>query len=112
MSYLRFNKELFRYEVKQSLRILNSEMLRHLSMFYDYHVPYNPETACIMIVKYHSIQYLFCDISDWEYYYSIEEKDKNAVIIVCDVTKGFQNPLKVRSYNIGNEKVKNFFCNN
>lgn len=112
MSYLLKNHKKSRYEVKPSLRILNSEMLRHLSIFYNFHVPKNPETACIMIVKFLSIQYFFCDISDWQYYYSIEEKDKNAIIIVCDVTKGFENPLKVRYYNIENEKVKTFFDNN
>lgn len=111
MSYLRFNKELSRYEVKPSLHQLNIEMLHHLSLFYNYHVPYNPNTACIMIVKQISIQYLFCDITEWEYYYSIEEKDKNAVIIVCDVTKGFSKPLEVRPYYSENEKVKSFFNN-
>lgn len=108
MSYLRFNKDLSRYEIKPSLRILNSEMLRHLSIFYNYKVPNNPDTACILIVKYLSIQYLFCDISDWEYYFSKESRDDYAVIMVCDVTEGFEKPLKVRPYYCENDKVKTF----
>lgn len=115
MSYLYLDKKTSRYEVKQSLFMLNSEMLRQLSIFYDYHVPNVPDTACIMVVKWNSIQYLFCDLLEWqEHYNSVVQKEKyeKAVIMVCDVTKGFGDPIQARYCYLRKEndlKDKNFF---
>ena len=113
MSYLYLNKKESRYEVKQSLRLLSSEMLRQFSIFCNFRVPNNSDTACIMVVKWNSIQYLFCDVDDWkDYYSSIAQKEKNAVIMVCDVTKGFEKPIKIRYYYVVNENAKTFFIDN
>lgn len=113
MNFLILNKKLSRYEVKQSLRQLNSEMLHQYALFCNFHIPKNPESACIMVVKFNSIQYLFCDIFDWLHYYNLVERNNdNAVIMACDVTKGFEYPLQIRHYYVKDKKVKTFFCDN
>lgn len=113
MNFLILNKKLSRYEVKQSLRQLNSEMLHQYALFCNFHIPKNPESACIIVVKFNSIQYLFCDIYDWRHYYnSVKEKNENAVIMACDVTKGFCDPLQICYYYIGDKNVKTFFSDN
>lgn len=113
MNYLVFNKKLSRYEAKQSLRQLNIEMFHQYSLFCNFNVPKNPEAACIIVIKFNSIQYLFCDLFDWQHYYnSVKKKNENALIIVCDVTKGFDDPIQIHYYCVDNKNGKTFFSDN
>lgn len=109
MSYLRLNKKTSRYEVRASIPVLDTEMLRQFSLYKNFCIPRYVNTACIMIVKQNSIQYFFCNVNDWQIHYNcIALKDRQSVIMVCDVTKGFASLIKFRPYYETNDSCLPF----